>query len=109
LVAATLLAQAGRSVLVLERGQHVGGAAVSAAPFPGVEARLSRFSYLVSLFPAFLISQLGLPFRLQTRPIASYTPSGHTGLGRRRAADSPLHDGDQRPGGRSAGWFSPMR
>ena len=40
LTAAAYLARAGRRVLVLERLGHVGGAAVSAAPFPGVEARL---------------------------------------------------------------------
>ena len=36
LVAATLLARAGRSVLVLERREQLGGAAVSGMPFPGV-------------------------------------------------------------------------
>ncbi|NED62416.1 FAD-dependent oxidoreductase, partial [Streptomyces sp. SID10244] len=35
LTAAAYLAAAGRSVLVLERADHVGGAAVSAMPFPG--------------------------------------------------------------------------
>ena len=51
LVAAAYLARAGKSVLVLERLDRVGGAAVSATPFPGVAARLSRYSYLVSLLP----------------------------------------------------------
>ena len=51
LVAAAYLARAGRSVLVLERRDHVGGAAVSERPWPGVDARLSRYSYLVSLLP----------------------------------------------------------
>ena len=51
LVAAAYLARAGRSVLVLERRGHVGGAAVSERPWPGVDARLSRYSYLVSLLP----------------------------------------------------------
>src|SRR5437763_1366030 len=41
LVAATMLARAGKRVLVLERAGEVGGASVSAAPFPGVEARIS--------------------------------------------------------------------
>src|SRR6188508_580946 len=45
LVAATYLARAGRSVLVLERRDHVGGAAVSERPWPGVDARLSIYSY----------------------------------------------------------------
>ena len=52
LVAAALLARAGRSVLVLERRDEVGGAAVSVSPFPGFDARLSRYSYLVSLLPS---------------------------------------------------------
>jgi phytoene dehydrogenase-like protein len=73
LVAATLLARAGRSVLVLERGASVGGAAVSATPFAGVDARLSRYAYLVSLFPRSLLKQLGLRVELrarrQTRPL----------------------------------------
>ena len=51
LVAAAYLARAGRSVLLLERRGHVGGAAVSERPWPGVDARLSRYSYLVSLLP----------------------------------------------------------
>ena len=37
LVAAVLLARAGRSVLVLERRDHVGGAAVSERPWAGVD------------------------------------------------------------------------
>ncbi len=44
LVAAAYLGRAGKSVLVLERLGHVGGLAVSAAVFPGVDARLSRYS-----------------------------------------------------------------
>ena len=42
LVAATMLARAGRRVVVLEKLDHLGGAAVSASPFPGVGVRLSR-------------------------------------------------------------------
>ncbi|MEV7995404.1 NAD(P)/FAD-dependent oxidoreductase [Streptomyces sp. NPDC086077] len=74
LVAAAYLARAGRSVLVLERLDHTGGAAVSTRPFPGVEARLSRYSYLVSLLPQKIVRDLGLDFRLRTRTISSYTP-----------------------------------
>ena len=44
LVAAAYLARAGRRVQVLERLDHVGGAAVSAHAFDGVDARLSRYS-----------------------------------------------------------------
>ena len=68
LVAAALLARAGRSVLVLERGASVGGAAVSATPFAGVDARLSRYAYLVSLFPRSLLSSLGVGVELRARP-----------------------------------------
>jgi phytoene dehydrogenase-like protein len=74
LVAATYLARAGRSVLVLERSERMGGAAVSEAPFAGVDARLSRYAYLVSLLPRWIVSELGLRFETRRRRIASYTP-----------------------------------
>ena len=74
LVAAAYLARAGRSVLVLERRDHVGGAAVSERPWPGVDARLSRYSYLVSLLPRSIVDDLGLRFALGRRRISSYTP-----------------------------------
>ena len=74
LVAAAYLAQAGRSVLVLERESQVGGAAISADTFPGVDARLSRYSYLVSLLPARIIRELGLDIELARRRYSSYTP-----------------------------------
>ena len=74
LTAAAYLARAGRRVLVLERLDHVGGAAVSAAPFPGVEARLSRYSYLVSLLPRPIVEELELDVQLVKRRYASYTP-----------------------------------
>ncbi|MFI5570248.1 phytoene desaturase family protein [Streptomyces sp. NPDC051740] len=74
LVAAAYLARAGRSVLVLERLDHTGGAAVSTRPFTGVDARLSRYSYLVSLLPRKIVRDLGLDFRRITRTISSYTP-----------------------------------
>ena len=80
LVAAALLARAGRSVLLLERRDHVGGAAVSERPFAGVDARLSRYSYLVSLFPRALGAGAG--------PVSRAAPAAgrllHPG-GRRRA------------------------
>jgi phytoene dehydrogenase-like protein len=74
LVAAAYLARAGRSVLVLERLDHVGGAAVSQQTFPGVPANLSRYSYLVSLLPRQIIDELELPIRLVRRRYSSYTP-----------------------------------
>ncbi|HZU40034.1 MAG TPA: NAD(P)/FAD-dependent oxidoreductase [Solirubrobacteraceae bacterium] len=80
LVAATLLAHAGLRVLVLERSAEPGGAAVSAAPFPGHEVRLSRYSYLVSLFPQALLSELGIALELRPRSISSYTPLADAGV-----------------------------
>ncbi|MGW7404818.1 phytoene desaturase family protein [Streptomyces sp. NPDC054833] len=74
LVAAAYLARAGKSVLVLERLDHTGGAAVSTRPFAGVDARLSRYSYLVSLLPKKIVRDLGLAFRVRGRTISSYTP-----------------------------------
>lgn len=74
LVAAAYLARAGKTVLVLERLDRVGGAAVSATPFPGVPARLSRYSYLVSLLPAAIVKDLGLRITLRSRAVSSYTP-----------------------------------
>jgi phytoene dehydrogenase-like protein len=74
LVAAAYLARAGRSVLVLERLDHTGGAAVSTRPFTGVDARLSRYSYLVSLLPRKIVRDLELDFRVRGRTVSSYTP-----------------------------------
>ena len=74
LTAAAYLARTRRRVLILERLDHLGGAAVSAEVFPGVDARLSRYSYLVSLMPRTLIDELGLDVRLLRRRYSSYTP-----------------------------------
>ena len=82
LTAAAYLAQAGKRVMILERLGHVGGAAVSAQSFVGVDAWLSRYSYLVSLLPARIIADLGLHIQLRRRRYSSYTPrpSSDTGL-----------------------------
>jgi len=74
LTAAAYLGRAGRKVLVLEHLGHVGGAAVSARAFPGVDARLSRYSYLVSLMPRRIIADLGLDLTLVRRRYSSFTP-----------------------------------
>ncbi len=81
LVAAAYLALAGRSVTVLERLDHVGGAAVSTESFVGVDARLSRYSYLVSLLPKRVIRELGLDIRLARRRYSSFTPEPGTDRG----------------------------
>ncbi|WP_438354117.1 phytoene desaturase family protein [Microbacterium sp. CJ88] len=74
LVAAAYLARAGLDVALRERLPHLGGAAVSEAPWPGVDARLSRYSYLVSLLPRRIVEELGLRIDLRRRRYSSYTP-----------------------------------
>ncbi len=81
LVAAAYLAGAGRSVLLLERQSHLGGAAISAEVFPGVGARLSRYSYLVSLLPERIRRDLRLDVALARRRYSSYTPLPGTDRG----------------------------
>ncbi len=109
LTAATYLALAGKRVTVLERLGHVGGAAVSATTFEGVDARLSRYSYLVSLLPARILRDLGLRVGLTRRRHAGYTARPGTddgllldgedpaatalALGRDAEAWSSFHDG----------------
>jgi phytoene dehydrogenase-like protein len=80
LVAAAYLARAGLSVLVLEKNDYIGGATTSQRLFPEYEARLSRYSYLVSLLPEKIIRELGLNLELRTRSIASYTPYVRDGV-----------------------------
>lgn len=84
LVAAGYLARAGLRVRVLEKLGEVGGAAVSAQAFAGVDARLSRYAYLVSLLPARIVDDLGARVRVGRRRYASYTPDpadgGRSGL-----------------------------
>lgn len=74
LVAAILAAQAGRSVTLLERSEHLGGASVGSRVFDGHPVRLSRYSYLVSLMPQELIHRLGITLTLASRTVSSYTP-----------------------------------
>jgi phytoene dehydrogenase-like protein len=59
LVCAAYLARAGRKVLVLERRERIGGAAVTEEVFPGF--RFSVFSYVVSLLRPEIIRDLELP------------------------------------------------
>ena len=93
LVAATLLARSGVRVAVLERLAEVGGAAVSAAVFAGTGVRLSRYSYLISLFPRWLLEQLDVGVELRRRPVASYTPVADGGILDRAGIGLPLLDG----------------
>src|SRR6478752_7164871 len=59
LTCAAYLARAGRKVLVLERRERVGGAAMTEEVFPGF--RFSVFSYVVSLLRPEIIRELELP------------------------------------------------
>ena len=79
LVAASYLARAGLSVLVLERLAHVGGAAVSAVAFPGHPVRVSRYASLVSLLPGQLVTDLQLDLELRSRSTSAYAPTLRVG------------------------------
>ncbi|WP_310964270.1 phytoene desaturase family protein [Nocardioides terrisoli] len=79
LAAAAYLARAGLSTLLLERLPHVGGAAVSAEAFPQTGAKLSRYSYLVSLLPESIAQELDLGVELRSRRTASYSPTVRDG------------------------------
>jgi phytoene dehydrogenase-like protein len=81
LTAACYLAKAGLKVTVLERLSAFGGAAVSEQTFLGVEAKLSRYSYLVSLLPRKIIEDLQLDIELAPRRYSSYTPLPGTNMG----------------------------
>src|SRR5437867_2969756 len=84
LVAASYLGRAGLSVLLLEKNDYIGGATTSQKVFPDYDAKLSRYSYLVSLIPEKIIRDLGLKLELRRRATGSFTPyikSGrHEGL-----------------------------
>jgi phytoene dehydrogenase-like protein len=86
----------------LERLGQVGGAAVSAQAFDGVEVRVSRYSYLVSLLPSRIVEDLGAGVRLARRQFSSYTPDpasdGRSGLlvGRSDTFDAIGAAGDER-------------
>src|SRR5580765_2779918 len=80
LVAAAYLTRAGLSVLLLEKNDYIGGATTSQKVFPDFDARLSRYSYLVSLFPEKIIRDLGLNLELRRRATASFTPYARNGI-----------------------------
>ncbi|HLO97011.1 MAG TPA: NAD(P)/FAD-dependent oxidoreductase [Fimbriimonas sp.] len=81
LVTAAYLAKSGKSVLVLERNDTLGGATASQQVFPDYDAWLSRYSYLVSLFPQKIIDDLGLKFQTKRRQTASFTPYDNNSRG----------------------------
>lgn len=76
LVAAAYLAKSGLSVLVLERRDQVGGAAVTEEVFPGY--KFSRASYLAGLLRPSIIEDLNLRkygFKYIPRDPSSFTPT----------------------------------
>ena len=83
-MAACYLGLAGLRVLILEKNVTLGGATRSQKLFPGVDARVSVYSYLVSLLPQKILTDLGIHFKVRRRAVASYTPvvkdGIHTGL-----------------------------
>lgn len=81
MVAASYLTRAGLSVLLLEKNDYIGGATTSEQVFPDYDARLSRYSYLVSLFPDKIIRDLGLKLELRRRTTGSFTPYLRDGKG----------------------------
>ena len=61
LVAGAYLAKAGARTVVLEARPKVGGAVDTSAPFPNhPEIKVSTYSYVMSLLPAFIIEELEL-------------------------------------------------
>ncbi len=74
LVAAAYLAGAGRTVLVLEQNDSIGGATASRKIFSDYDAWLSRYAYLISLLPDQIVDELGLDFKTRQRSVSSFTP-----------------------------------
>ena len=92
LIAGAYLARAGKKVLVLERRDVVGGAAVTEEIFPGY--RFTEFSYVVSLLRPEIIRDLELPKHgLKILPLPStVTPLEHDHL---LAGAREVRGGDQ--------------
>ena len=63
LVAASYLAKSGKKVALMEARATLGGASISYQAFPEFPVKVSRYSYLVSLFPDEIKKDLGLKFR----------------------------------------------
>ena len=80
LVAASYLAKSGKKVALIEARATLGGASISYQAFPEFPVKISRYSYLVSLFPDEIKKDLGLTFRTLSRRVSSYTPVAQDGL-----------------------------
>jgi phytoene dehydrogenase-like protein len=74
LVAAAYLAKAGKSILMLEAADEIGGATASVRAFKEYDALLSRYSYLIALLPDQIVKDLGLKFETISREVSSFTP-----------------------------------
>src|SRR5947207_5025340 len=98
LVAASYLGRAGLSVLLLEKNDYIGGATTSQRVFPDFDARLSRYSYLVSLLPEKIIRELGLSLELRRRATGSLSPYFKSG----RPAAPPITNLDEGESRRSS-------
>ena len=79
LVAAAYLARGGKKVRILEANLELGGATSSVRAFPGFDARISRYAYLVSLLPDSITNDLELSFECISRAVSSYTPYERNG------------------------------
>lgn len=80
LVAATLLARAGRSVLVLERADVLGGACRTEHPFAlAPELGVSTGAYLLGLMPPELLRRLELELPLRRRDPHYFLPTPERG------------------------------
>ncbi len=73
LIAGAYLARAGKKVVILERREIVGGAAVTEEIFPGY--RFTEFSYVVSLLRPEIIRDLELPRAWLENPAAAVARS----------------------------------
>jgi phytoene dehydrogenase-like protein len=89
LIAACYLAREGLQVRVLEAANQVGGAAISAQVFPGVDARISKYSYLISLLPEHIQRDLDVRIPTVRRQVSSYTPDPADPT---RGLAVPVHD-----------------
>ncbi len=96
LVCATVLARAGRSVLVLEASGQLGGAAATREFAPGFN--VSACAHLLHLMPAALLKELnlgahGLKFAAESLPSTALAADGaHLSLGTDAAAALPAAD-----------------
>lgn len=67
LISACYLSKSNKKVIVLEKSPQFGGATQSVYAFDGVKAKISRYSYLVALFPDRIKNDLALDFETLRR------------------------------------------